>query len=152
MKQEDRHDEGFHAGGGFGESVFESGDASKDLGESDQEVGRGLDGDVNAVGRGVIGCRASQRSIVAWSGGVDQMLRDGCISHGECRWIHISKIGWGLWRERNLPQTKPMVMRVTGRKGMPIFRRAGYTSRSMIGIKMMIVKASMFCMRSLGIP
>lgn len=58
LKQEYGHDKGFHAGGRFGEGVFESGDAGKDLGERDQEVGRGLHGDMDAIGRGFIGCRA----------------------------------------------------------------------------------------------
>lgn len=81
MKQEDGHDKGFHAGRRFGEGVFESGDTGEDLGESDEEVGRRLNGDVDVVGRGFIRRRASQRSIVAWPGGVDQMLRDSGISH-----------------------------------------------------------------------
>lgn len=84
LEQKDGHDKGFHTRGRFSEGVFESGNTSKDLGESDEEIGRSLDGDVNAVGRGFIGCRASQRSFVAWPGGVDQMLRDRRISHCNC--------------------------------------------------------------------
>ena len=47
---------------------------------------------------------------------------------------------------------KPMVIRVMGRNGIPILRRAGYTRRSTMGMKMMIVMESIFCMISLGMP
>lgn len=37
-----------------------------------------------------------------------------------------------------------MVMRVMGRNGMPTLRKAGYRNLSMIGMKMIIVRASIF--------
>ena len=56
---------------------------------------------------------------------------------------------YAMAREAN---TKPIVILVIGRKGMPNFRRRGYTRRSIMGMKIMMVSGSMFCIISLGMP
>lgn len=77
--------EGFHARGGLGISVFETGDGRENLRDTDEDVGRGLNGnvDVVAVGGAInLGGIAEGLSITG-SGGVDQVLHDRGIHHGQ---------------------------------------------------------------------
>ena len=85
-RQEQRHDERVHARGGLGEGVLEAGDAGEDLGEADEQVRGGLDGDVDVVGRvGAVllqGGGAGGDLLVARAGVVDHLLHSGRVRHG----------------------------------------------------------------------
>ena len=85
LEEENGHDEGFHARRRFGEGVFETGDAGEDFRERDEEVRRGLDGNVDPVVLRAVRGGAIQRVFVAGSGTVDQMLGDGRIGHRKGR-------------------------------------------------------------------
>ena len=77
--------EGLHAGRCFGVCVLETGDRGENLRQTDEDVGRGLDGDVNSVALGFsvdLGGRA-QRFAVAWTGVVDQVLHDSGVHHSK---------------------------------------------------------------------
>jgi hypothetical protein len=56
------------------------------------------------------------------------------------------------WVLAKAPVKDPNVIRVIGLNRMPISRRNGYVRRSKIGMKIMIVRGSMFYMISLGMP
>jgi hypothetical protein len=68
LEQEHGHDERLHAGWGFGISVFETGDGSKDFGKGNENVGGGLPADVDGAGVG------ASREIVARTSRVDPVL------------------------------------------------------------------------------
>lgn len=78
-------DEGLHGRRGLGIGVLEAGDGGEDLGETDEHVGRGLDGDVHVVtvGDAVDDGGGAEGLAVAGSGGVDDVLDDGGVHHGE---------------------------------------------------------------------
>lgn len=78
-------DEGLHGGRGLGVGILEAGDRGEDLGDTDEHVGRGLDGDVHVVtvGGAVDDGGVAEGLAVAGAGGVDQVLDDGGVHHGE---------------------------------------------------------------------
>lgn len=78
-------DEGLHGRGSLGVGVLETGDGGENLRDTDEHVGRGLDGDVHVVtvGGAVDLGGSAEGVVVAGAGGVDQVLHDGGVHHGQ---------------------------------------------------------------------
>ena len=77
--------EGFHRRGGLCVCVFQARDGSEDLGDTDEDVGRGLDGDVDVVsGFDAVDGRGGAFGVfVAGACAVDEVLDDGGVHHCE---------------------------------------------------------------------
>jgi len=76
---------GLHRGRGLGVGVFQTGDGGENLRETDQHVGGGLDGDVHTVARRLPVHHGGSATwvLVTGPGGVDQVLHDRGIHHGQ---------------------------------------------------------------------
>ena len=77
--------EGFHGWRSLGVGVFETGDGGEDFRETDEDIGGSLDGDMDVV---ALTCAiddggVAARVFVAGTGGVDEVLDDGSVHHGE---------------------------------------------------------------------
>lgn len=106
--------ERLHAGWGFGIGIFETGDGDEDLGDADEEVCRGLDGDVDIVWQlRAVGCNASfavERRIKAWSGLIDEALyasgvgkREGCENEADGNahhWLQLISAAAHEWVDK----------------------------------------------------
>lgn len=78
--------EGLHGDWGLGVGVFETGDGGKNLGDTDEHVSGGLDGDMDVVAQSDtvdLTLWTGERVLVAWSCAVDEVLDDGSVGHGK---------------------------------------------------------------------
>ena len=77
--------EGLHGRGSLGVGVLQTGDRGENLGHTDEDVGGGLDGNVHVVTLGgtVDLGGSAERAAVTGTSGVDQVLHDGGVHHGQ---------------------------------------------------------------------
>lgn len=81
-KQEQGHDERFHAGWRFGVGIFQTGDGGQNLRHTNQKVSWSLDRHMHTVRHVSVFWSTAHRVVITWASFVNVMLQDRSINHG----------------------------------------------------------------------